>query len=126
MNRLLLLAATLLLCLTSCVSSGSPDLLKTEGALGRQIQRVVDRHDDYVLADEDIGDILFAEATSQSAELEVLAHLPTVSRSALRGALQPVAERHDAYVRQDPVLDELERETYLATTEVLMRLATQE
>jgi len=118
----LLLALALTLSFGSCVST-PPDMLATDGALGRQVQRVIARHDDYVLADGALDLRVADEALAQSAALEALVGLPAIARSSLGAALAPVAGRHDAYVRADPQLDELERETFLASTDGLLRLA---
>jgi hypothetical protein len=120
--RTLLLPILLCLSLGSCVAL-KPDVLPTDGALGRQVQRVVQRHDDYVLGDLSLDRAASDAALGESAALQVLVGLPEVSRSVFRSVLAPVASRHDAYVRADPSLDDLERETYLASTDGLRRLA---
>lgn len=121
----LLLTLALALSLGSCVSA-PPDLLSTDGALGRQVQRIVSRHDDYVLGDEALDGAAADAALAQSAALEALIGLPDVARVSLGSALAPVAARHDAYVSADPSLDDLEREQFLATSSGLRRLANLE
>lgn len=39
----------------------------------------------------------------------------------LAGIIEPVAERHDAYVAEDAALSDLERRTYLRSTELLRK-----
>lgn len=107
---------TLTCTLTSCLAV-PVDTLATDEALGRQIQRVIDRHDAYVA-----GSLHSERAAAESAALDALLWLPAVPRAALRVALEPVADRHDAYVAGDPALDDLERATYLASTDGLRRL----
>lgn len=121
--RTWLIALSLTLC--SCVSL-APDTVQTDGALGRQVARVIERHDSYVLGDEALTQAQADAALADSAALELLVGLPEVSRSALRGALAPVAARHDSYVRADASLEADERAQYLATTDVLRRLAGSE
>jgi len=117
-----LIALLLTFSLGSCVDL-KPDVLPTDGALGRQVERVVHRHDDYVLADLSLSQAESEADLAQSAGLQALVGLPEVSRAAFRAAFLPVADRHDGYVRSDSVLDSLERETYLASTDGLRRLA---
>lgn len=117
----ILIALTLAL-LPACATT-APDVLQTEGALARQVGRLVDRHDGYVLSDDTLSSEVSDALLSQSAALETLVGLPTLSRGSLRAALLPVADRHDNYVRSDAALDDLERETYLASAEGLRRLA---
>ena len=112
---------SLVLTLTSCMAL-SPETLPTDGPLGRQIQRVLSRHDSYVLGDLALADAAQEVALAQSAALDAIAGLPEVSRTALQVALEPVADRHDGYVRADSALDDLERQTYLGSTDSLRRL----
>lgn len=114
--------ALIALCLTLCACVASPAVLRNSGALGRQVHRVVLRHDAYVRADAALP-LDKAEADlKQSAALDALASLPEVSLPALGEALTPVATRHDAYVSADASLDQLERETYLGSTQGLRDL----
>lgn len=129
MKRLLTFALSAVLsftiCTAACVST-PPDMLATDGAVGRQIARVVARHDDYVLADLDIAPEAQQSYLASSKVLEALAGLPAVSRSGLRRAVEPVARVHDEYVRTDPTLDLDLQATYLASTDQLLRLAGKE
>lgn len=117
----ILIALALTFSLGSCISV-QPDTLATDGPLGRQVQRLVSRHDDYVLGDDTLPGTATDAALAESAGLEALMGFPSVARTSLAAALEPVASRHDAYVRADPVLDELEREMFLATSDGLLRL----
>jgi hypothetical protein len=121
----LTLAATLAggatLTVVSCISAPI-DLVPTDGAIGRQVERVLVRHDAYVDADLSIGADSASLAKVQSNAVRSLALLGQVRRSALGLALSPVVERHDAYVAADLTLDDLERATYLASSEQLQRL----
>jgi hypothetical protein len=110
-----LIALSLALC--ACVSA-PVDLVKTDGAIGRQIDRVLTRHDLYVQTDPAAP----AGALAESDAVRSLAMLGEVRRASLGAAFAPVADRHDGYVRADPTLDELELETYLASTSQLRRL----
>ena len=112
---------TLALLLGACASS-APDLLQTDGPLGRQVSRVLDRHDGYVIGDISLGAAVAEAALAQSDVVRELAALPEVSRGALGAAAAPVLDRHDGYVRSDAGLDADESATYLATTDQLRRL----
>lgn len=114
------LLLSLTLALTACAST--PDLVPTDGAIGRQLERVLSRHDSYVIGDPGLE---AANATLFLAEADAvrsLAMFGEVRRDALRGAFAPVASRHDAYVSRDATLDDLRRSTYLAATEQIGRL----
>jgi hypothetical protein len=93
-----------------------------DGPLGRQVSRVLNRHDAYVAADADLDEGQVALFMGQSGVARALSLLPEVGRGPLRVALEPIEGRHDAYVRADPGLDDDERATYLASTEQLGRL----
>ena len=121
--RTLLLALTLAL-LPGCALMAAPaDTIPTNGAIGRLIDRLATRHDDYVLADVSIDPAASDAALEQSADLRAVCALPEVARGSFRAVLAPVADRYDAYVRADPVLEPLDRETFLATSHGLRRLA---
>jgi hypothetical protein len=124
MRTLISAFAACALLLGSCLTAPEAITLETDGALRRQVERLVDRHDGYVLSDLEISLEVQRAALGESAALEALVALPQVSRGALGVALQPVADRHDAYVRADTRLDaDLEAATYLATSAQLRRLA---
>lgn len=115
----LLLSLSLLLC--ACASAPI-DLVQTDGAIGRQIERVLARHDAYVGADAALAPEVRAADLAQSDGVRSLAMLGEVRRAALGASLAPVEDRHDAYVRADGSLEPLESETYLASTDQLRRL----
>ena len=114
MRRLLVLAPL------ACVAV-PVDMVQTDGALGRQVERMLQRHDSYVLDDVSLAPEAADEALEQAGAVKALMALPEVRRAALRGAVLPVADRHDAYVRADVALDQLEVETYLGSTDSLRR-----
>lgn len=107
------------LTLTACAAL-QPVMIETDGAVGRTVERVLDRHDAYVAADESLEDS--TAALAESALVRGLLELPEVAPSSLDGALSPVMVRHDVYVSDDASLDELEREVYLADTQRLRDL----
>lgn len=115
------LFACLTLTLAACISAPI-DTVKVEGALERQIERVLARHDTYVIADEALSAELAEVALVESDGVRDLAALPEVRRDSLGAALRPVSARHDAYVNADATLEDIERETFLAATEQLGRL----
>lgn len=105
--------------LAACASA--PYMVSTEGALERTAIRVVERHDLYVSLDDSLDDAAEAEALADSAALTALVQLPQVSGSILLEALDPVAERHDAYVLVWES-DVLFQDTYLEDTARLRSL----
>lgn len=107
-------ATAIALSVVACVAA--PLFLETEGALRRQVERVVDRHDAYVSADASLSEDAKQLDLQQSADVRMLISLPEVGAGTLKGALRPVMDRHDAYVYEDASLDELDRSQYLATT----------
>ena len=111
------------LTLLGACATARPDLVRTDGVAGRQIERVLTRHDDYVLGDAEIAPLAAEEALAQSDAVRSLVLLGEVSPRSLGAVLSPVANRHDDYVRADPELDVVARETYLASTEQLRRLS---
>lgn len=115
----LFLSAMCALSLAACVSA--PYMVETEGAFQRTTARVIERHDAYVQADESLDDAAEAAALAESAELSVLVQLPSVSGSILADALEPVADRHDAYVNAQET-DVLVRDIYLEDTKRLLSL----
>ncbi len=117
------LTSTLALTLPLATACAAPEMLRTEGALRRQVERACDRHDAYVLADASLLEpersALLAESAAASA---LVSAVPEVSAGLLADVLLPVLDRHDAYARADAALDDLEREIYLATSASLRAL----
>jgi len=114
---LLILSLTLGACISAPI-----DTVPTDGAMGRQLERVLSRHDAYVQADAALPPAEAELDLAQSAGVRSLAMLGEVRRGALAAALAPVADRHDAYVKDDLTLEQLEVDTYLASTESLRRV----
>lgn len=119
MKRLLTVLAPVAL-LVACNST--PYMLQTEGALRNTAERVVKRHDAYVQADLSLDAEGVALRLSESAELKALANLPQVAGSILEEALEPVAARHDSYVKAQEQ-DLLVRDIYLEDTARLRSIA---
>lgn len=122
-----------LVLLAGCMAPG-PVELETFGATGRQVTRVLERHDAYVHAEllqlnrfsqaqtmEPQPDHLM-RALTESDQVRGLMDAPTVLAPVLASVLEPVMDRHDAYVQADATLDDLERPSYLGTTAGLRRL----
>lgn len=99
-----------------------PEMIPMEPSVQRSMERVIGRHDLYVLADAELSEEARDLALDQSAGAYTLTALPQVSGQALQQAMAPVMDRHDAYVQADPELDELERDIYLGSTASLRRL----
>lgn len=118
----LLMAATLAVAMVSCKSPIPP--VSTNDAVGRQIARVVARHDAYVQADAKLTPEDVAVCLGQSSLVVSIIGDGTVgvSSEVLGPVLMPVLDRHDGYVAADPLLDALTRDTYLASSSGLRRL----
>ena len=114
---LLILSLTLGACISAPI-----DTVKTDGAMGRQLDRVLVRHDAYVQSDAALSPVEVEADLAQSDGVRSLSMLGEVRRAALAAALAPVVDRHDSYVRDDLTLEQLEVDTYLASTESLRRV----
>ena len=80
------------------------------------VLKVLDRHDGYVDTLKPQGSAAMLE---ESAELRTeLAAQPTIATEWFRMYFEPVAERHDEWVRSDPDLLPFQVETYLRSTEI--------
>ncbi len=120
--RLISIALSFLLC--SCISV-PVDMIRTDGAIGRQLERVLSRHDAYVGGDVLLEEGVRAEELAESDAVRSLCILGEVRRAALGAAFAPVSARHDWYVLNDLTLEELAVDTYLASSEQLRRLLGQ-
>ena len=109
----LLAAAVLSLCVSCAVLSARADIVQLEGPFARASARVIDRYEAYLPADSPIemGQIERVRAT--------LANFTEVPVIAISVDLYPILDGHDAYVRADVMLEELELETYLGSSERL-------
>jgi len=118
------LSAVAVLTLASCQMVPGPVMIPTQGALTRQVTRVVERHDAYVNADEHLAPSERSTYLSQSSDLlSIVVGMPDgIPSSLLESKLYPVMMRHDGYVRVDLSLEPLVAETYLATTDGLRSL----
>lgn len=114
-----LLAPLVLTVLAACPSV--PYMLEVDGALLRTTERVILRHDDYVLADQDLTAPQVSSALAESQALSILLKSSPAPASMLQGLLAPVANRHDSYVSVLE-LDALVRDIYLGDTESLRSL----
>jgi len=101
------------LCLVSC---GSTQHLDNEsGGLTPLVDMIVSRHDSYT-ADP--------RHRAESAALLQLFQLESVPIDAALTAFQPVAQRHDDFVRNDDSITDLERRLALFSTENIRRTLT--
>lgn len=116
MKTLLLIAP---LFLAACAT---PGMVPLDGAVGRSIERVVERHDVYVEADESLAQLDNEAYLSESIAAMSLLVMPEVLGETAAVMLDPIMNRHDAYVSADAELDELERAIYLESTERLRSL----
>ncbi|MEO0481156.1 MAG: hypothetical protein AAF196_16935 [Planctomycetota bacterium] len=91
---------------------GSCAWLSTEQTLAdvyrRPVTRIVERHDAYVEADEDLSAEESERALLESAALAELFETEEtfIRRPALRARVAPVLDRYEAYVLVDPELDD--------------------
>ena len=113
-----LLALPLLLA-TACVS---PNTVPVSMPVVRTVERVVSRHDTYVLADVDLSAEERSGALSESAEASSLMVMHEIPLALLHGSLSPVMDRYDAYVLSDIELDSLMRDIYLESSTRLRSL----
>jgi hypothetical protein len=115
--------AIMALTIGACLTPPGPVTLETEGALTRQVTRVVSRHDVYVASDTLLNDEQRKRYNDESREaLNFVSDNPQVTADLLGIKLVPVLDRHDAYVYLDESLDELERGVYLGSTAELRSL----
>lgn len=117
------LGAVAVLSLAGCMAPG-PVMIPTEGALTRQVERIVLRHDAYVQADARLVEQERSAYLAQSGDaLALVQGMPQgVPAQLLYSKLTPVLARHDGYVRVDLSLDPLDGESYLASSEGLKSL----
>ncbi len=113
-NAVLLLSLTSLfigLCLmnVSCVSPGS---IPIDGPFERTAERVLDRLDAYVAADEVLSDEAKTDALAESALARVLLEEDEAKADDLAEAFGTMLDRHDAYIAADESLDDLEKAVY--------------
>lgn len=120
-NLILALSLTVL---AACISTPIDTVaVGSDTPMSRQIGRVLARHDAYVKADIELESAAaFESALAEADSVRTLVMLPEVRRDVLGGALSPVMDRHDAYVQKDPALENLERDSYLASTAQLRQL----
>lgn len=119
-----LLIALSLTVLAACVSTPIDTVaVGSDTPMSRQIGRVLERHDAYVKADIELESAAaFEGALAESDSVRTLILLPEVRRDMLGSALAPVMDRHDGYVQKDPALEDIERDSYLASTAQLRQL----
>lgn len=65
---------------------------------------------------------LFATATLACISLSGCGPDQTIDAKALNGVVRPVLERHDEYVEKDSSLQQVERDTYLRSSELVRQL----
>ncbi len=87
------------------------------------VEKVVARHDAYVIADEALTDDQEAGALGQSAALSQLLQLESIPVSKFKPVALPVLARHDAYIQADESVTEIERRMYMRTSSELRGLA---
>lgn len=107
----LLLSLPLMLC--ACATPGT---LPLDAATVRTAERVIERHDTYVEADETLTEDGRELALADSANATTLLVLNEVPVGLMQSLMGPVMDRHDNYVSIDLDLDDLERDIYLAST----------
>lgn len=111
-KQLVLILFSLALCSCQWASTQiRPDSVRSP------VERVVKRHDAYTKDQQH---------RSESAQLLTYSYSSAIDRAKFRQLLTPVANRHDRYVRDDDQLSELQKRTYLRTTELLKQVAKRE
>lgn len=122
-----ILLSMVALSVMSCASAVSPVMFPTSDPVVRQVERVVKRHDAYVFANDSLSeDERFVELAQSKTSLMLVQHAGPdgIMASELLPFLPPVLDRYDEYVEADPLLDQLERETYLGSSSGLRTLLT--
>lgn len=126
-SLLIYLLAFTPIALASCASLGeilapAPVTIETSGTLGRTAQRILDRHDAYVLHDAELSlsETELAQQESYAASALIEHGTPQYPLAVLE-AMEPVADRHDAYV-QALEADPLIRDIFLGDTASLLSL----
>lgn len=126
MKNLILSACMTMALAVSCVAPAGPVMLPVSGPLMRQVTRVVERHDAYVMVDGSLSAEARGEYISQSrGAVELMLSMQEVPADLLAPRLAPVLDRHDSYVGADMSLDPLMRDTYLASSSGLRSLMSE-
>jgi hypothetical protein len=110
MKTALLLASAALL--PSCLTI--PSTIPLQDPVVRTVERVIARHDIYVMTDMTLPQATIDAYLAESGAVSALLDLDEVSARLLEASIEGVLERHDAYVTLDVTLDDLAREVYLA------------
>lgn len=118
----LLCAATL--AVAACATPEMVKLTTAEGpsAFVQLSQKVIDRHDAYVIADSSLDSQSSAALLAESAAADAALAGTQASAFYLSGLLEPVMVRHDAYVQGDASLLQYKRDTYLETSATMRKL----
>jgi hypothetical protein len=104
----------------ACCST-SPLLQVT--AIKKPSLMIIERHDQYVMADasliqEDVDKYLAESASLKSLLITKL----EVRQSAIKPLAIPICVRHDEYVGSDGELDDLHRRTFLRSSKILLEV----
>lgn len=118
MKKLLL---ALPLVLAACVVT--PGTIPMADPVVRTIERVLDRHDAYVVADQDIAPLTRDQWLADTSSVRMVVNEFTeLTPEVYMTLLDAPLARHDAYVRMDMALDGMEMDIYLESTERLRQL----
>jgi len=113
------LSAVALSLSASCALLQPADTITVQGAVGRQLERILVRYETYVVNDPGLDDAEEQLYLDDAGVVRQLAMLPQIQRLVLGQAYDPVASRHDLYVMGDVSLDPLDRDTYLLSSDQL-------
>jgi hypothetical protein len=119
------LLISLSLVLASCASTSPGSVPVAEGPVARTIERVLSRTEAYMEKEEPIVPISEEVRKQVSAAIltaRVMTSLPEVSGDVLTFTMRPIIQLHDAFVRADDTLEQLELEIYLEDTARLVSL----
>lgn len=115
----LILALPLLL--ASCI--GTPGTIPMADPVVRTIERVLDRHDAYVIEDLSLAPLTRDQWLADSASVRmIVGEFAELTPEVYITLLDAPLARHDAYVRMDMDLDGMEMDIYLESTERLRQL----
>lgn len=118
MNRASRLFAMLALvaCVYTC--TGCSSKVQTSG-IRDVTQRVLERHDAYVVADDGLDSSTRAPALGQSSQVRAALEADEVAAKEIEPALLPVLDRHDRYIDADGSLEGVEKRTAKRSSRIL-------
>lgn len=100
-----------------CSLLGPRNTIETKW-LGELVGMVLDRTDDYVSLDPELGEADKVRRWTAVQQVRIDIDAETITRAEFRDSTEEVFGWHDDYVRADQELDEVRRARQLRTTEI--------